>query len=248
MESGNQGKTDSPKEINDIRIGMNSRVRNVIRYCNFVLNEKKIGELRFSAVGGAIGKLVDAVEVLKIVNPGLFQVNKIATVSYQTVDTEGKLVNQRLYPKLEVVLTTVQPKETTEGSQVAIEETTRTQLLEILNARENRPREPREPREEGYRPREEGEERPRGGFRGGRGGPRGAPRGGFRGGRGGPRGAPRGGFRGGPRGAPRGGFRGGRGAPRGAPRGGEFRGGRGAPRGEFRGTRGPSVNRGRGGY
>ena len=110
MEAKREGTTDTPKEINDIRIGMNSRVRNVIKYCNFVLTEKKMGELRFSAVGGAIGKLVDAVEVLKIVNTGLFQVNKIATVSYQTVDNQGKLLNQRLYPKLEIVLSLTEPK------------------------------------------------------------------------------------------------------------------------------------------
>lgn len=238
MEQNRQGKSDSPKEINDIRIGMNSRVRNVIRYCNFVLNEKKLGELRFSAVGGAIGKLVDAVEVLKIVNPGLYQVNKIATVSYQTVDTQGKLVNQRLYPKLEVVLSLAPSKDKSEGSQDKLDEAERTKLFELLNARQTRP--------EGYEGHEghdgaEGEERPRGrgrgrgrgGFsRGGRGFPRG--RGGFRG----QRGAPRGG-RGFSRGAPRGGFRGERGAPRGG-----FRGERGAPRGGFRGERGAPRGRG----
>jgi hypothetical protein len=213
MESKREGRTDSPKEVNDIRIGMNSRVRNVIRYCNFVLNEKKLGELRFSAVGGAIGKLVDAVEVLKIVNPGLYQVNKIATVSYQTVDGQGKTVNQRLYPKLEVLLTTTEPKDRTEGSQTKLDEEERKKLFELLNSRPER--------------RERGEgERPRGR---GRGAPRGGPRGGFRGG---PRGFSRGG--------PRGGFRGGRGAPRGGPRGatrGSFRPGprgRGAPRGTGR--------------
>jgi hypothetical protein len=222
MEQNRQGKSDSPKEINDIRIGMNSRVRNVIRYCNFVLNEKKLGELRFSAVGGAIGKLVDAVEVLKIVNPGLYQVNKIATVSYQTVDTQGKLVNQRLYPKLEVVLSTTEPKDRTEGSQDKIDEAERTKLFELLNARQSRP-EGAEVAEGEERPRGRGRGRGQRGFRGSRGAPRGgfrgsrgAPRGGFRG----QRGAPRGGFRG-QRGAPRGGFRGQRGAPRGAPRGGQ---------------------------
>jgi hypothetical protein len=238
MEQNRQGKSDSPKEINDIRIGMNSRVRNVIRYCNFVLNEKKLGELRFSAVGGAIGKLVDAVEVLKIVNPGLYQVNKIATVSYQTVDTQGKLVNQRLYPKLEVVLSLAPSKDKSEGSQDKLDEAERTKLFELLNARQTRPEgyeghEGHEGAEGEERPRGRGRGRGRGGFsRGGRGFPRG--RGGFRG----QRGAPRGG-RGFSRGAPRGGFRGERGAPRGG-----FRGERGAPRGGFRGERGAPRGRG----
>jgi hypothetical protein len=214
MESKREGRTDSPKEVNDIRIGMNSRVRNVIRYCNFVLNEKKLGELRFSAVGGAIGKLVDAVEVLKIVNPGLYQVNKIATVSYQTVDGQGKTVNQRLYPKLEVLLTTTEPKDRTEGSQTKLDEEERKKLFELLNSRPERTE-----RREDDRPRGRGRGRgaprggPRGGFRGGRGAPRGGPRGGFRGGRGAPRGGPRGGSRGTYRPGPRG-----RGAPRGTGR------------------------------
>jgi len=41
--------------------------------------------LHFSEVGGAIGKLVSAIEVLKTVNAGLFQLNKLATVSYQSL-------------------------------------------------------------------------------------------------------------------------------------------------------------------
>ena len=81
-------KPTSPKEPNDIRIGMSSRVRNVIRYCNGLLKEQtKL--LHFAAVGGAIGKLVNIVEVLKVVNPGLYQLNKLATVSYQSVE-DGK--------------------------------------------------------------------------------------------------------------------------------------------------------------
>ena len=44
-------KTNS-KEDNDIRIGMNTRVRNVVRYCNSLLKEKTFKSLHFSAVGG----------------------------------------------------------------------------------------------------------------------------------------------------------------------------------------------------
>ena len=61
------------KPENDIRLGMGTRVRNVIVYCNSLLKEKNLRELHFSAVGGAIGKLVSAVEVLRIVNPGKFK-------------------------------------------------------------------------------------------------------------------------------------------------------------------------------
>ena len=235
-----EGRKDNNKPLNEIRIGFRSRVRNIVNYATILLNENKFRSLNLSAIGGAIGSLVNAVEVLKINNPGLYQVNKIGTVSYQTVDQQGQVQNQRLYPKLEVVLTLDDPKESGEGFQNKLSEEERTQLLALSKERA---------------PRVEGEERPRGGFRG-RGAPRGGPRGGFRG-RGAPRGGPRGGFRGrgAPRGGPRGGFRGGfrgeRGASRGGPRGGfrgGFRGERGAPRGGRGEFRGPRINRGRGGY
>jgi len=140
MEGKNESKTDAPKEANDIRIGMQSRVRNVIRYCNHIITEGKVKELKFSAVGGAIGKLVDAVEVLKIVNPGLNQVNKITTVSYQTVDTQGKVFSQRLYPKFEVVLTLEEVKERSEGYQPKLDEEERKKIIRIIKCqtRKNR--------------------------------------------------------------------------------------------------------------
>ena len=62
---------DNKKEPNDIRIGMNSRPRNVIKYSTSVMEEKKLKELKFSAVGGSIGLLLDIVEVLKVLKPGL---------------------------------------------------------------------------------------------------------------------------------------------------------------------------------
>jgi len=60
------------KELNNVRIGMGTRVRNVILYCNNLIKEKNFRDLNFSAIGGAIGKLISTVEVLKIVNPGKF--------------------------------------------------------------------------------------------------------------------------------------------------------------------------------
>ena len=59
-------KKDIKKEPNDIRIGMGSRPRNVIKYATSVMDEKKLTELKFSAVGGSIGRLLDIVEVLWI--------------------------------------------------------------------------------------------------------------------------------------------------------------------------------------
>ena len=204
----------SEKAPNDIRIGMNSRPRYVIKYATSILKEKNLKELKFSAVGGSIGKLLDTVEVLKVMIPGLYQQNKITSVAYQTVDSNKSVINQRLYPKMEVVLSTEEPKTKNEGTQEKMDEKLRAEIQKLMDSR----KEERE-KQRGAAP--------RGGYRGGRGGPR---RGNFRGGR---RGAPRGGFRGN-RGGPRrgGNFRGGRGAPRrGAPmRGRSVNRGRGSSR------------------
>ena len=126
---------DNKKAPNDIRIGMNSRPRNVIKYATSVMDEKKLTELKFSAVGGSIGRLLDIVEVLKVLKPGLYQQNRITSVAYQTVDSNNTLLNQRLYPKLEVVLSKDEPKNKTEGFQGKLEEEKRKEIEKIMNER-----------------------------------------------------------------------------------------------------------------
>ena len=159
-------RKENAKPANEIRIGFQSRVRNIINYANVLLKENNYRSINLSAIGGAIGSLVNAVEVIKINNPGLYQVNKIGTVSYQTVDNQGSVQNQRYYPKLEVVLTLDEPKDAGVGFQEKLSEEERAKLLAV--AQETRRTE--EPR------RFEG---PRGGrgFRGGERGSRGSGRG-----------------------------------------------------------------------
>ena len=107
------------KPENDIRVSFNSRIGGIVSYCEKLLKENNVRELNFSAVGGSIGTLVSVVEVLKTITPGFYQVNRFATISYQSVEEGGKSEsqNQRLYPKLEVKLTLDKPKITTEGFQ-----------------------------------------------------------------------------------------------------------------------------------
>ena len=180
-------KTDKKKEENDIRVGMKSRQRYVIKYATSIMKEKNYKELKFSAVGGSIGKLVDIIEVLKVLIPGLYQQNRITSVAYQTVDSNSTVLNQRLYPKLEVILSTEQFKSKNEGTQDKLDEKLRKNIEEIKNKR-------KEEREKsgGRRGRGRGFRGRRGGFRGRRPGfrGRGARRGGFRGNRGGPRRGP----------------------------------------------------------
>ena len=208
----------SDKADNDIRIGMNSRPRNVIKYATSIVKEKNLKELKFSAVGGSIGRLLDIVEVLKVLIPGLYQQNRITSVAYQTVDSNNELLNQRLYPKLEVVLSTEEPKTKTEGYQDKLDEKTRLEIDKIMKER----------KEQIEKNRGRGGRRTTRGFRGGRG-----RRGGFRGGRGG-----RGRGRGRGRGASRGNRRGGdnRGDNRGR--------GRGRGRGASRGAQKENKSRG----
>ena len=166
---------DNKKAPNDIRIGMNSRPRNVIKYATSVMDEQKLSELKFSAVGGSIGRLLDIVEVLKVLKPGLYQQNRITSVAYQTVDSNNTLLNQRLYPKLEVILSKEEPKTKTEGFQGKLEEDKRKEIEKIMNERKEQIEKNKGQRGRGRGRGTRGRGR-RGGFRGRRGGFRGRPR------------------------------------------------------------------------
>ena len=127
----------SKKPVNDIRISFTSRIGGVVSYCEKLLKENNIRELNFSAVGGSIGTLVSVVELLKTITPELYQINRLATISYQSVEEGGKSEsqNQRLYPKLEVKLTLDKPAKTPEGFQDKLPEEERKKLFEIHSKR-----------------------------------------------------------------------------------------------------------------
>lgn len=222
-----RNQTENQPPANLIKISSFTRVNNVLRFANVLLKERNFREIHFRALGGSIGKLVSAVELLKLINGGLYQVTTLGTVAFQQKDTNGKVNVERLYPKLEITLSLDEPKTKGEGYQARMSEEERKKLLDIMERQRNRATRGGRGGPRGGR----GQERGRGRGRG-RGGPRGAPRGG--------RGAPRGGNRdrdqsfGGPRGGPRGG----RGGPRGGRGFGGPRGGsRGGPRGGSRGGR-----------
>ena len=215
------------KPVNDIRVSFNSRIGGIVSYCEKLLKENNLRELNFSAVGGSIGTLVSVVEILKTITPGFYQVNRLATISYQSVEEGGKseAQNQRLYPKLEVKLTLDKPEKTTEGFQDKLKEEDRKSLLDAHVKRKEE------------RSRGRGRFRGRRGFRGRKGGFRGRRP--FRGRRGGFRGRPpmRGRGRGRGRGRPP--MRGTRGRP-------PMRG-RGRPPMRGNPPRGRATPRGRGG-
>ena len=166
----------SKKPVNDIGVSFNSRIGGIVSYCEKLLKENNLRELNFSAVGGSIGTLVSVVELLKTITPGLYQINRLATISYQSVEEGGKseTQNQRLYPKLEVKLTLDKPSKTTEGFQDKLDEEERKKLFDLHEKRKD------ERRRGGFRRRGFRGRGRRGGFRGrrpfrGRGRGRGRP-------------------------------------------------------------------------
>lgn len=96
------------KPANDIRVGFRTRVGNVISYAEKLLKENNFKTLNFSAVGGSIGTLVNAVEILKYTNKGLYQINRMATISYQSIEEGGEVNKQNIYiftigPKTKII-------------------------------------------------------------------------------------------------------------------------------------------------
>ena len=169
------------QEKNHIKIGFTSRIGSCVTYTRALLDKENHKTLHFSAIGGAIGSLVNIVEVIKTLYPGLYQVNKISSVSHQTYSkNDNTVVSERLSPKLDVTLTYEKPTTTGEGFQEPYSTEVRNKLKEKLDENREKPR-----RTDDFR----------GGFRGSRGGFRGS-RGGFRGSRGGFRDGNRGGNRG----------------------------------------------------
>ena len=153
------------KPSNDIRVRFNSRISGIINYCQRLFKEHNLREITMSAVGGSIGTLVTAVEVLKSLYPGIHQMNRFATISYQSVE-EGKkdeVKNERLFPKLEVKLSLDKPAKIGEGYQEPISEEQRKKILEMQNKRRQRRTVRRGPPRRGMR--NGGWNRPRG-FRG----------------------------------------------------------------------------------
>ena len=125
------------KPANEIRVRYNTRIRGIINYSQRLLKENNLRELTFSAVGGSIGTLVTAVEILKSLYPGIHQMNRFATISYQSVE-EGKkdeVQNQRLFPKLEVKLSLDKPAQLGEGYQEPLSEEERKKIAEFQNKR-----------------------------------------------------------------------------------------------------------------
>ena len=116
--------SEDKKVSNEIRIGFKTKPKEIISQCEKILQEDKAKDVHLSAVSTSIGDLVIAVEILKIKFPGLFQKNIFSTISPRSSEKKNKpeASTQRLFPRLEIVLSKEKPKEEKEEPKVISEE------------------------------------------------------------------------------------------------------------------------------
>ena len=116
--------SEDKKVSNEIRIGFKTKPKEIISQCEKILQEDKAKDVHLSAVSTSIGDLVIAVEILKIKFPGLFQKNIFSTISPRSSEKKNKpeTSTQRLFPRLEIILSKEKPKEEKGESKVISEE------------------------------------------------------------------------------------------------------------------------------
>ena len=128
--------SEEKKVSNEIRIGLRTKPKEIIAQCEKLIKEEKVKELHLSAVGNTIGNLVVAVEIVKSLFPDLHQSSEFSTIPARSIekdkDKKSDTKPQRLYPRLEIVLSTEKLTEKKEGSQSKITEEERTILIETL--------------------------------------------------------------------------------------------------------------------
>ena len=118
------------KSINEFRIGSKSKPKEIITQCEKLLKDEKVKDLHLSAVSYSIGELVSIVEILKSIYPNLSQKNIFTTLPARpTKNNKDKKAEPKLYPKLEIVLST---GKITEENSVKISEDERNKLIDTL--------------------------------------------------------------------------------------------------------------------
>ena len=128
--------SEEKKVSNEIRIGLRTKPKEIISQCEKFIKEEKVKELHLSAVGNTIGNLVVAVEIVKSLFPDLHQSSEFSTIPARIFEKEKDKKSdtkpQRLYPRLEIILSTEKLPEKKEDSKSKITEEERTILIETL--------------------------------------------------------------------------------------------------------------------
>ena len=104
---------------NEIRVNSNSSISSLIDYCEKMLTSQKIKELKMSATGESITKLIVLVEILKSKHPGMI---------YNTSLSSEKGEKGLLSPKIDLILS---QGGSLRKEQKAISEEDRKKLLDI---------------------------------------------------------------------------------------------------------------------
>ena len=120
------------EQENIFHIKFKTKPSSIVDLCNKLNKENTFKEIHLFAIGRSIEKLVTRVEVLKAICPGLYQQNKISTVSYQSIEKGTEKIDQlyKKYPKFEVTLSLEKPSEENEGFQDKLTEEERKKILE----------------------------------------------------------------------------------------------------------------------
>ena len=137
MSNLNKNKLNHMSEdktpINEFRIGFNSKPKELITQCEKILKDEKAKDLHLSAVGNSIGEVVTIAEIIKSMFPNLFQKTIFSTIPGRTTDSnkDKKADPKKLFPKLEIILSTEKIVEKNENS-VQISEDERKLLIDTL--------------------------------------------------------------------------------------------------------------------
>ena len=131
MESSNQNSIIIPN-TKDIKVDLNIEIKSIIDYSIYLMKQKEQQEIRLSAIGSSIGKLIEIVEILKLYLPGIYQNNRLATICYESINLNEKTPDH-LYPKLEITLSKKEPIIKNEGYQGALQEEMRIIIEKYFN-------------------------------------------------------------------------------------------------------------------
>ena len=118
---------------NEFRIGIKSKPKELITQCEKLLKDEKVKDLHLSAVGNSIGEVLTIAEIIKSMYPNLFQKTIFSTIPGRTTDSnkDKKADPKKLFPKLEIILSTEKMVDKNENS-VQISEDERQLLIDTL--------------------------------------------------------------------------------------------------------------------
>lgn len=117
--------SEDKKPNNEVRIGARSKPTQIITRCEKLIKEDKVKEFHLSAIGNTIGDVVVAAEILKSMYPQYYQQSIFSVIAPEPLKKDEKNAKKdvkKLFPRLEIILTTEKPSEIKEGSQKLSEE------------------------------------------------------------------------------------------------------------------------------